>query len=90
MSEQMNAEDARRIETMKVMLLRKILSKTALERLARVKLVKPDVAAQLEMYLLDLYRSGKIRGEVSEEQMKMILETLSGAGRAEGFRIIRK
>ena len=90
MIEQGSAEDVQKTETMKVMLLRKILSRQALERLARVKLVKPEVAAHLEMYLLDLYRSGKIRSEISEEQMKMILETLSGANRAEGFRIIRK
>jgi programmed cell death protein 5 len=73
---------------MKKIVLRKILSKAAAERLSRVKLVKPDLAAQLELYLMDLYQSGKIRTEVSEEQMKMILETISAPRR--DVRIIRK
>lgn len=59
-----------------------------MERLSRVKLVKPEIATQLESYLVNLHQSGKIKSEVSEEQMKMILETISGSG--EKFRIIRK
>jgi DNA-binding TFAR19-related protein (PDSD5 family) len=43
---------------------------------------------QLEAYLVNLYQTGKIKTEVSEEQMKMILETISGP--SEKFRIIRK
>lgn len=67
--------------------LRKILSKQAMERLARVKVVRPEVASQLESYLLSLYRAGKIRSEVSEEQMKTILETVAGSRE---FRIVRR
>jgi len=89
MHEQISHEEIQKVEMVKTMLLRKILSRPALERLARVKMVKPDVAAQLEMYLVDLYQSGKVKGEVSEEQMKMILETISGGARQQ-FKIVRK
>jgi len=87
MNEQFNPEELQKAEFMKKNLLRKILSKSAMERLSRIKLVKPEAASQLELYLLNLYQTGKVKTEISEEQMKMILETISG-GR--DFKIIRK
>lgn len=89
MPEQTSPEELEQIEFMKKTLLKKILSKPAMERLARIKLVKPEVAAQLESYLVQLYNSGKIKSEVTEEQMKMVLETISGSLTRE-FRILRK
>lgn len=84
-------EEAKRVEEMKRNAMRRILSRGAMDRLSRIRLVKPDLAAQLELYLMDLHRSGKIKSEVSEEQMKMILETIGGSGGKPGnIRIIRK
>lgn len=83
----MSQQDAQRAEETRRLMLRKILARPAMERLSRVKLVKPEVAGQLEEYLVSLYRAGKIKGEVGEEQIKMILETISG-GRQ--FKIVRK
>lgn len=85
----MNQEELQKIETMKKVILRKVLSKQAMERLARIRMVKPEIATQLELYLVDLYQAGKIKSEVSEEQMKMILETVSMPNSRE-FRIMRK
>ncbi len=65
------------LEEAKRNILKKILSKGALERLGRVRIVKPELANQLELYLIQLYQSGKIKKEISEEQIKMILEKLS-------------
>lgn len=67
-------------------IVKKILSRQADERLSRVRLVKPELAIQIETYLAELYRSGKITGEVSDEQMKMILEAVS---QKRTFRIIK-
>ncbi len=72
----MAEEDAQQ-ELLKRKMLSAILSRRALERLSRIKLVKPEVATQLENYLVDLYQQGKIRTEISEEQMKSILEAVS-------------
>lgn len=58
-------------------ILRKILSKQAFERLSRIKLVKPELATQLEIYLIQLYQENKLKTQVSEEQLKNILEALS-------------
>ena len=74
----MNEElQEKQLEVMKKTIIKKILSKEAVERLSRIKLVKPDVASNLELYLLQLYQSGKIRDQVSDEQLKMILDAIS-------------
>ncbi len=84
-------EEVQRTEFARKMIIRKILSKQAMERLARVKLVKPDLALQLEDYLISLHRAGKVRSEVSEEQMKAILETISGINPpTRSIKIVRK
>ena len=90
MQHQPTPEEIQQVELMKKTMMRKILSRGALDRLSRVRMVKPDIAAQLELYLMDLYKSGKIKSEVSEEQMKMILETISGGGRPGSIKVIRK
>jgi programmed cell death protein 5 len=66
-------------------ILKKILSKEAFERLSRISIVKPELAAQLELYLVQLYQAGKIKF-VDDEEMKLILETLSSGKK---FRIIK-
>ncbi|MBI4009939.1 MAG: hypothetical protein HY361_01970 [Candidatus Aenigmarchaeota archaeon] len=78
--------DEQKLEELKKKVMKVILSKEALERLGRIKLVKPELAAQLELYLVQLYQSGKIKGLITEEQIKMILETLSSR---KEFKIIR-
>lgn len=90
MQHQPTPEEIQQVELMKKTMMRKILSRGALDRLSRVRMVKPDIAAQLELYLMDLYKSGKIKSEVSEEQMKMILETISGTNRPGSIKVIRK
>ena len=73
----MNSEDQQKTEQLKKMVMKNILTKEAMERLGRIRLVKPELASQLELYLVQLYQSGKIKTVISEDQLKMILETLS-------------
>jgi len=75
------------IEKLKKEVLKKILSKEAFERLGRIRLVKPALAAQLELYLIQLYQAGKLKSHISDEQLKLILEKLSSGKK---FKIIRK
>ncbi len=81
-----NPEELKRAETLKKALLNKILSKQALERLNRIRLVKPEMALQLELYLIQLYQSNKIPGEISDNQLKGILNALTTR---EQFKIIK-
>ena len=68
------AEELQKMEVMKKTVLKKILTKEATERLGRIKLVKPEIANQLELYLVQLYQAGKIPNMITDEQLKMILE----------------
>jgi programmed cell death protein 5 len=85
-NEEISLEELKKMEEMKKVILKKILSKEAAERLARVKLVKPELANEIELYLVQLYQAGKINEEISEEQIKLILGRLS---QRKKFRIIK-
>jgi programmed cell death protein 5 len=80
-------DEMQKIEEMKKIILRNILTKGARERLNRIRLVKPDLALQLELYLVQLYQAGKLRGQMTDEQLKSILEMLSSGKK---FKIIKK
>jgi len=67
----------KQIEEMKKKILVTILSKEAYERLARVRVANPELANQADLYLFQIYQSGKLSGRVSDEQMKEILRALS-------------
>ena len=73
-------------ERIKEMILRKVLTKEAKERLGRIKIVKPELAAQLEIYLVQLYQNGQIKTVINDEQLKKILQSLSSKKK---FRIIK-
>lgn len=79
--------ELQKFEEIKKIILRNALTKEARERLSRVKLVKPDLATQLELYLVQLHQSGKLRGQMTDEQLKNILEMLTSR---EKFKIIKK
>lgn len=81
------AEAMRKMEVMRKAIMQEILTKKARERLARLRLVKPEVAAQLELYLMQLYQAGKITTQLTDEQLKSILEMLSSK---KEFRIIKR
>jgi len=66
-------EEKEKIEAIKRMILSRILTPEAKDRLARVRMVKPEIAALVEDYLVGLYQSGQIRGKVTDEILKKLL-----------------
>lgn len=70
-------QQMKQIEETKKKILNKILSKEAFERLGRVRFANPELAAQAELYLLQIYQSGRLKENVADEQMKEILKLLS-------------
>ncbi|KAI0747626.1 DNA-binding TFAR19-related protein [Daedaleopsis nitida] len=66
-------------EQMRRDLLATILDSAARERLARIALVSPDRARQIEAILLRMAQSGQLRGRVSEEQLIGLLDQIDGA-----------
>jgi len=79
-------EQLKEIEKLKKVILGKILSRDALERLGRIRLVKPELAEQLELYLVQLYQSGQIKNTITDSQLKKILESVSSRKK---FKVIR-
>ena len=61
------AEDAR-----KQSMMIKLLDPQARTRLNNIRMVKPDLAANVENYLLELATQGRI-GQVSDDQLKQML-----------------
>ncbi len=70
-------EQAMQVEAMKKNILRKMLSKEALERLGRVRVANPMLASQLEIYLIQLFQSGQLKENITDEKLKQILDVLT-------------
>ena len=85
----MNENEQLIAEAVKKEILRKILTKNAVERLGRVRLVNPGLAAQLEAYLVQLYQTGQIKQPISDDMLKKILESLT-AKKKGSIKIIKK
>lgn len=67
-------------------ILRRILTPEARERLSRVKLVRPELAQQVELILVQLYQTGQIRERIDDAKLKKILAQIDARTRRE-FRI---
>ena len=65
------------LEKIKKEALRSILTKEAMERLGRVRLVNPLLTQQIELYLMQLYQTGQLKGNIDDAKLKEILTTLS-------------
>jgi programmed cell death protein 5 len=63
-------------EALKKDVLRKVLTKDAMERLGRVKLANPMIANQLEIYLFQLSQSGQLKELIDDARLKQILSVL--------------
>lgn len=70
------AEAQRRLELQKQALLRRILTLKARQRLANLRMIKPEFASQLEMQLIQIAQQGRIKIPINDEQLKEILRRL--------------
>ncbi len=76
------------INSQKEIILKQILSSEARLRLNNVKMVKPDVANTVENYLISLASQGKLRPQVTYDQLKKILLSIQQPKR--DFKINRR
>jgi len=76
------------VTALKEQALRTLLSPEARLRLNNVKMVKPDLAAMVENYLLGLASQGRLKNQISDDQLKQILLSIQQPKR--DFKINRK
>jgi len=79
--EQADEQAAAEAQAQKEAVLRQILTPEARQRLANIKMVKPQFAEQIEMQLIQLASTGRLKGQVTDEQLKALLQQLQGKER---------
>jgi programmed cell death protein 5 len=74
--ERRSDKDSQERKTMRDAALRMALTSEARERLANVRMVKPELAQSIEEYIMQLASSGKLKSAVDDEQLKQMLAAL--------------
>ena len=73
---QQQAETERR-EAERFEVLRRLLTPEARERLARIRLAKPDVAQAIEQQILSLAASGRLQRQIDDDTLRALLERIN-------------
>jgi programmed cell death protein 5 len=68
-------------KAMRESVLRMALTSEARQRLANVRMVKPELASSIEEYVVQLASSGKLKRALDDEQVKQMLMSLQGKKR---------
>ena len=68
--------------------MRVALTSEARQRLANVRMVKPEVAHAIEEYIIQMVSSGRLKRTIDDEQLKELLTTIQGTAKRE-FKIRR-
>ena len=76
-------------EAKKYQLMRKILSQEARQRLENIRIVRPEFAEQIELQLIQLFQTGRLRGgtPLQDNAFKKLLEQISSLERKKEFNI---
>jgi programmed cell death protein 5 len=69
-------KEAEEKSVMREGVLRMALTSEARQRLANVKMVKPELATSIEDYVIQLASSGRLKRAVDDEQVKQMLLNL--------------
>jgi programmed cell death protein 5 len=77
-------------EAKKQSLMRQILTPEARQRLANIKIVRPEFAQQLEMQLIQVAQSGRVQLPVSDEMLKRLLTQLMAQQTKRDIKITRR
>lgn len=81
LQEQVDEQAALEAQAQKEAILRRILTPEARARLTNIKLVKPQFAEQIELQLIQLASSGRLRTKMTDEQLKTLLKQVQGQER---------
>ena len=62
------------LDARKASIMRTIMTPEARERLNTLRITKPEFVAQIEAQLIMLAQSGRLKGAITDEQLKAILK----------------
>ena len=79
--EQRGDRTQERLEAQKQALLRTILTTEARQRLTNIRMVRPEFAEQLELQLIQLAQTGRIRTPLNDDQLKETLRRMQSQKR---------
>ena len=65
------------IEAQIKLIINKILTPEARSRLGNIRTVRPEFARQIELFLIQLYQTGRLPKQLSDEELKKILVEIS-------------
>ena len=74
--EQRQGDSNRQVEAQKQAVLKKILTPEARQRLTNIRMVKPEFAEQIALQLIQLAQTGKLKSQISDDQLKEALGRL--------------
>jgi programmed cell death protein 5 len=74
--EKQSDKEAAEKKMMREAALRMALTSDARQRLTNVKMVRPDLAASIEEYIIQLATSGRLKSAIDDEQLKQMLVAL--------------
>jgi programmed cell death protein 5 len=86
LEEQNRTEQQDKLETQKQAILRQIITNEGRQRLSRLRLVKREFVEQVELQLIQIAQTGRIKLPITDEQLKQILVRLQPNRRQIRFR----
>ena len=88
MAQAQQQEAQAQFEAQKKQILGQIMTPEARQRLANLKLTKPEMVNQIEIQLIQSAQAGSLRGKVTDDQLKVLLRQIAGQKRE--IKITRK
>ena len=88
MAQAQQQEAQEQFEAQKKQILGQIMTPEARQRLANLKLTKPDLVNNIELQLIQSAQAGSLRGKVTDDQLKVLLRQIAGQKRE--IKITRK
>ena len=88
MAQAQQQEAQAQFEAQKKQILAQIMTSEARNRLANLKLTKPELVNNIELQLIQSAQAGSLRGKVTDEQLKVLLRQIAGQKRE--IKITRK
>ena len=76
-----NQQEDKERKALRENIMRMALTSEARQRLANIRMVKPQVAETIEDYIIQMATAGKLKQVINDDQLKEILGSLQGKKR---------